>query len=94
MDTLKKLIRNKSLTEVPINESTEKILKNEEVQSKIRYLTGSIAKHSDDYDEKYIKIKINFDDRLPLNKTIENPSMIIVVRAIFHESNRYYPHDF
>ena len=31
MDTLKKLIRNKSLTEVPINESTEKILKSEEV---------------------------------------------------------------
>ena len=44
--------------------------------------------------KNYIKVKINFDDRLPLNKTIENPSMIIVVRAVFHESNKYYLHDF
>ena len=44
--------------------------------------------------KNYIKIKINFDDRLPLNKTIENPSMIIVVRAVFHEINKYYLHDF
>ena len=29
-----------------------------------------------------------------LNKTIEIPSMIIVVRAIFHENNKYYPQVF
>ena len=37
-----------------------------------------------------MKIKLNSDDELPLNKTIEIPSMIIVVRAIFHENNKYY----
>ena len=31
-----------------------------------------------------MKIKFNSDDELPLNKTIEIPSMIIVVRAVFH----------
>ena len=38
-------------------------------------------------------MKINFssEDKLPLNKTIKIPSMIIVVRAVFHESNKYYP---
>ena len=34
-----------------------------------------------------MKIKLNSDDKLPLNKTIETPSMTIVVRAIFLESN-------
>ena len=30
-----------------------------------------------------MKIKYNLDDELPLNKTIEIPTMTIVVRAIF-----------
>ena len=29
-----------------------------------------ITKNSDDYDEKYMKIKFNSDDESPLNKTI------------------------
>ena len=37
-----------------------------------------------------MKIKFNSDDELPLNKTIEIPSMVIVVRAAFHENNKYY----
>ena len=47
-------------------------------------------KNSDDYDEKHMKIKFNSDDKLPLNKTIEIPSMLIVVRAIFLENNKHY----
>ena len=43
------------------------------------------------YDEKYMKIKFNSDDKLPLNKMIEIPSMIIVVGAVFHKNNKYYP---
>ena len=38
--------------------------------------------------------KSNLNDELPLNKMIEIPSMIIVVRAVFHKSNSYYPQDF
>ena len=37
-----------------------------------------------------MKIKLNSDDELPLNKTIEIPSMTIVLRAIFYENNKYY----
>ena len=50
----------------------------------------SITKNSDDYDEQYMKIKFNSDDELPLNKTIEIPIMIIVVRDSFHENKKYY----
>ena len=42
----------------------------------------------------YMKTKFSLDDKLPLNKTIEIPSMIIVVRAVFHENNKYYPQVF
>ena len=38
-----------------------------------------------------MEIKFNLDEELPLIKTIEIPSMIIVVRATFHENNKYYP---
>ena len=49
-----------------------------------------LTKNSDDYDEKNMKIKFNLDDELPLNKTIEIPSMIIVLGTVFHENNKYY----
>ena len=82
------------LTLVPTNNSKEKIKKPEELWTKIRDLIRSITKNSDDYDEKYMKIKFNLDYQLPLNKTIEIPSMIIVVRAVSHENNKYYSQAF
>ena len=39
---------------------------------------------------KYMKIKFNSDDELPLNKTTEIPSMTIVVKAIFLENSKCY----
>ena len=40
--------------------------KYEELCIKIRDLFRSVTKKSDDYDEKYIKIKLSSDDKLPL----------------------------
>ena len=39
-------------------------------------------------------MEIKFDDQLPLDKTIEIFSMIIVVRAVFHGNNKFYPQVF
>ena len=36
-----------------------------------------------------MKIKFNSDDVVPLNKTIEIPRMLIVVRAFFLENSKY-----
>ena len=74
---------NKYLTFVPTSEIKKKIRKYEELWSKIRDLIRSIAKNSDDYDERCTKIKYNSDDELPLNNTIKIPIMKIVVEAIF-----------
>ena len=57
-------------------------------------MISSITKISNDYDEKYMKIKFDSDDKLPLNKTIEIHSIILVVRAVFHENNKHYPQVF
>ena len=37
-----------------------------------------------------MKVKFNSNDELPLNEMIKIPIMTIVVRAIFHEKNKYY----
>ena len=68
------------LTLGPTNESKEKIKKYEELWSKIRDLVRSITKNSDDYEEKYMKVKFNSDDEFSLlfYKTIEIPIMAIV----------------
>ena len=59
---------NKYLTLVPTNEKN------------IKDLIKSITKNSDDCDEKYMRIKFDSDDELPLNKTIEISTMKIAVR--------------
>ena len=54
---VEKINKDKYLTLVPTNESKEMIKKYEELLSKIRDLVRSATKNSDDYDEKYLKIK-------------------------------------
>ena len=83
---------NKYLTLVPTSESKAKIYG--ELLIKIRYLMRLLTKISNSYDEKYIKMKLSSDDELPLNKTIETPTMAIIVRVVSDENNKYYPQFF
>ena len=85
---------NKYLALVSNNERKQKIKKSEELWIKIGDLITSVTKKSDNYDEKYIKIKFDSDDKLPLNKNDEIAVMIIAVRVIFYEYNKYYPQVF
>ena len=86
--------KSKYLMLVPINESKEKFKKDEEFWSKIRDLIRSIAKNLDDYDERYLRIKFTSDDESSLNKTIEIPSITIIIKVVFHENNKYYSQAF
>ena len=36
------------------------------------------------------KIKFNSDDDLPLTKTLRLYNMIVVVRSVFRDGNKYY----
>ena len=78
---------SKYLMLVPTNESKEKNKKVWRTRINIRDLIRSMTKNLDGYDEKYIKIKFDSDDELPLNKTVEIPIMAIIIRAVFHENN-------
>ena len=86
--------KNKYLTLVPSNESKEKIKKYEELRSKIKDLIRSVTKNADNYDKKYIKIKINSNGELPLNKMTEIHGMVPTAVAFFHQNNKNYPQTF
>ena len=58
-----------------------------ELYDKIRDLVRSISNNSDDYDQKYMKIKFNSDDDLPSQKILELCEIIIVLRSVFHEDS-------
>ena len=62
--------------------------------NEIRDSVRSVTKKLDDYGGKYIKIRCYSDDKLTLNKTIKVPVMVLIVRAIFYENNKYYPQVF
>ena len=61
----------------------KKTAKYEKLWIKIRDLIRSVTKKSDHYDEKYTNIKIDSNDKSPVNKTIEISVMVIGVTAIF-----------
>ena len=63
-----KINGNKYLMLVATNQSAEKIKKYEKLWSKIKDIIRSLTKNSDDYNEKYMKMKFNLDDELLLNK--------------------------
>ena len=65
-----------------------------ELWDKIKDLIKSIANASGDYDKKYMKIKFNSDENLPLNKILKLHNLIIVVTFVFRKSKRYCPQVF
>ena len=50
---------------------------------KVRDLIWSITNNSDNYDKKYMKIKIDSDDDLPLKKTLEVRNMVLMLDLFF-----------
>ena len=75
--------------------------KNKEVSIKYRKLwdgiKNSIKKLNNklgEYGKDFMKIKFNFDDNLPLNKTLKLHNITIIIRSVFEEDGKYYPQAF
>ena len=76
------------------------ILKNytelwDKIKEQIEIITGDkVIKYSKDL----MKIRFKANDHLPLNKIINIPVCVVIVRSIFKEDNEYHPqvllHDF
>ena len=41
-----------------------------------------------------MKIKFDFDDNLPLNKTLKFHKVTIITKPVFEENSKYYPQVF
>ena len=41
-----------------------------------------------------MKIKLNSDDNLPLNKTLKLHMLTLIVRSVFEEDDKYHPQVF
>ena len=44
------------------------------------------------YEKNYAKIGDNTDDDIPLNKPLKFPSLTIIIRCIFQNGKKLYPH--
>ena len=72
-----------------IIDSTEKY---EEVFSSIRLEIETInAEEELFYGEDYVKIGVNTDGNVPLDKKLKFPSLIIIIRLVFENSKKLYP---
>ena len=59
------------MTLVPIDENKDTLKTCEELWNKVIDLIRSVTNNSDNYYEKYMKIKLNSDEDLPLKKGLE-----------------------
>ena len=76
---------------VSTHESKDTVKKYEKLWNRIRDFIRPVTKNSGNYDQKYMKIKFDLDDDLPLKKMLELHNMIVVVGSVFREGNKYYP---
>ena len=61
------------------------------IKSEIKTINGG---KENDYGKDYMKIKINSDDGLPLNKPLKFHAMTIIIRSVFEEGGTLYPQVF
>ena len=72
----------------------ELLKKNNDVFNGIRNKMKKISGDESDYEKDYMKIKLNSDDDLPLNKQLKFHNMAITIRSVFEENGKLYPQVF
>ena len=61
------------------------------IKDQVERINGS---KSGEYEKDYMKIKLNSDDDLPLNKQLKSMNLTIIVRIVFEEDGKNYPQTF
>ena len=85
---------NKYLIFDTADENKELQKKYKDVWNGIKNKINTINSGEFDYEKNYTKIKFNSDDGLPLNKPLKFHAMAIVIRSVFEEDSKLYPHVF
>ena len=81
---------NKYLTLVFIDKNKQLLIKYIKLRDGIKNSIEKINNKSGEYGKDFMKIKLNSDDSLPLNKTLKLHNVRIVVRSVFEEDSKYY----
>ena len=75
-----------------VNENKELLKKYadvwDEIKNEIKTINGG---KKNDYGKDYMKIKLNSDDDLTLNKPLKFHAMTIIIRSVFEEGGKLYP---
>ena len=83
--------RNKYLVFDSTDENKEVLKKYTElwdwIKNEIETISGD---KKGEYGKEFMKIKLNTDDNLPLNKPLKLHRLIIIVRCIFEEDSKFY----
>ena len=85
---------NKYLIFDSTDENKELLKKYNDVFDGIRSKIKEVSNDEYDYEKDYMKIKFNSDDDLPLNKSLNFYLMTIIIRSVFKEDGKVYPHVF
>ena len=81
---------NKYLALVSTDKIKEVLIKYTELRDKIKNLIKNTnGGKAGEYEKDFMKIKFISDDNLPLNKTWKLHNMIIVIRSVFQEHDKY-----
>ena len=79
---------NKYLT---IEKYDDVLKKYDQVFAGIKYHIKKIDDSEVDYDKNYMKIKLNTDDDIPLNKVLYFPTITVIIRCVVKQNRVYYP---
>ena len=75
-------------------ENKELLKKYNDVFNGIMGKTKKVSNDECDYEKDYMKIKLNSDDDLPLNKPLKFHNMTITIRPVFEEDGKRDPQVF
>ena len=86
-------IEEKDVNKYLIFHSTDEnkeLLKNTMIWNGIRDKIKEVSSGKCDYEKDYMKIKLNSDECLPLNKPLKFRNMSITIRSVFEEDGKLY----
>ena len=81
----------KKKIEISIDKSKEVLIKYIELWDEIKHLIKTInGVEAGEQGKVFMKIKLNSDENLPLNKILKLHDLTIVVGSVFQEDGKYY----
>ena len=85
---------NKYLIFDSTDENKELLKKYNDVWNGIKNKIEAVSNGDYDYEKYFMKIKLSFDDDLPLNKPLKFHMMTRIIRSVFEEDSKLLPQVF